>query len=248
MEFETILGMDTTFNRIEILPDEPVTPSTNLTVNNLFPTSVELGWTPGDGNRHLVVMREKFAAPFPTFVPDDCFYYPTNSEFGAGQDKSGNFVVYGGGGSSVTVTGLTENTEYEVFIYDYNKPSGRVQNYLNVNPLMGSFMTPGMGGARVLIGSENESEIEDQLIMETNFSVYPNPTQSGLINVNFANLEANTPVHFSIHDISGRVVIDKKFQGNATFQIDMNQLSGKGLYLIKAMLNEHQISERIIVE
>lgn len=84
---------------------------------------VTVNWTiEGAGNNVLVVAREDTdAAVAPTSNTD----YAEDPIFGDGQTTgTGNFTVYDGSGTSVTVTGLNELTGYNFDIYEYNPNNG----------------------------------------------------------------------------------------------------------------------------
>jgi hypothetical protein len=88
---------------------------------------IELSFVPGNGSRRIVVG----CANTNVFqFPDDFHGYTAGSLYGTGSDLgSGNYVVYAGSGTSVTVTGLTGGTEYFFAVFEYNG-SGNNSNYL----------------------------------------------------------------------------------------------------------------------
>ncbi len=234
---ETNVGIDSSFNRLEIIPQEPIFPSSELVVNVLSTDSVEINWTPGDGDRQLVVLSKSdniFA-----FIPQDCDFYPTATAFGSGQDKNGHFVIFGGAKSQVIVTDLTENTSYDVFIYDYNKTDGRVQNYLVTEILQGSFNT----------ADSNTSKEADQLVNNsTDFLAYPNPTNN-LVNLKISKQDIKTPVVINVFDMSGVKVYEQRFEAYDTdMQINFEQFNQTGLYFVKVFFNDQTYSKMIIVK
>lgn len=94
--------------------------ATNFNVNNIEGNRFRVSWSSGDGDRRLVL-----ASTDQTFggsgVPSDGTDYNASSTFGEGdQIGSGNYVVYKGGGSNVTVTGLDSATTYYFRIYEFN--------------------------------------------------------------------------------------------------------------------------------
>lgn len=100
------------------VPSEPTIAASNLIITNNSNTSVTLNWKSGNGNRRLVLVRAGSAI---TSLPLDTFHYNANSNIGsASQIGSGNFVVYNGTGSSVTITNLTQNTNYYYAVIEYN--------------------------------------------------------------------------------------------------------------------------------
>lgn len=88
-----------------------------------------LNWTNGDGSGRLVVLREDAAV---TAVPANQSAYPANSVFRSGaQVALGEYAVYAGSGSSVTITGLSNKT-YHYAIFEYNGASAPVYNTASV--------------------------------------------------------------------------------------------------------------------
>lgn len=92
------------------------------------PNAVTLSWTPGAGSA-FVVVREGSTSEKPEFSTT----YNADAGFGAGDDLgNGNFVVYQGSGTSVTITGLSPETTYEFDLYSHTTTVGgcyTVNNY-----------------------------------------------------------------------------------------------------------------------
>jgi endonuclease I len=100
------------------IPAEPTISASNLTITNVSNTSVTLDWKSGNGNRRIVVV--KAAAPVSSF-PTDTFHYGANSNLTlAPQLSTGNYIVYNGTGSSVTITNMIQNTAYQYAVIEYN--------------------------------------------------------------------------------------------------------------------------------
>ncbi len=94
--------------------------------------SLTLNFTPGDGNRRVVVARQGSAV---TAAPADGFAYTANANFGTGSELStGQFVVYDGTGNSVNVNLLKQSTTYHFAVYEYNTNGPGTQNYLATTP------------------------------------------------------------------------------------------------------------------
>jgi hypothetical protein len=76
-----------------------------------------IGWTRGSGDNVLVVVRA--GSPVNAY-PLDGTFYNANIAFGSGtQIGTGNYVVYNGSGTSVTLTGLVSDSTYYFAIYEY---------------------------------------------------------------------------------------------------------------------------------
>ena len=96
-----------------------------------------ISWTPGDGTGSIVLMKQGSAVDA---SPADGMSYTANSVFGYGSEIGiGNYAVYTGNDTEVTVTGLTPGATYHIAIYTYNTNPGT--NYLTANPGIGSQTT-----------------------------------------------------------------------------------------------------------
>lgn len=115
----------------------PTTAPSGFSTANVGNTSMDVNWSSnGNGDRVLVVARQGSAVDAD---PVNGTSYTANSVFGSGdQIGTGNYVVYSGTGSSVSVTGLSYGTTYHYAIYAYNS----VDNcYLTTSKLTGSETT-----------------------------------------------------------------------------------------------------------
>jgi len=93
----------------------------------------------GNGTNRIIVAKSGSAV---STDPTDATAYTASATFGSGtQIGSGNYVVYNGTGSSVTVTGLTASTTYYFAVYEFNIGSGTSQNYLTPSAVTGSQAT-----------------------------------------------------------------------------------------------------------
>jgi len=117
---------------IACIPDaEPtINASAPMIVSGLA-SSIQLAWTRGNGDYCIVVCKANTAVTTP---PTDATAYTANAIFGTGSTTApGEYVVYSGTGSTVTVTGLLSSTTYHFAIYEFNA-SGCNSNYLTSNP------------------------------------------------------------------------------------------------------------------
>ncbi len=117
---------------------QPTIPTDAITVSAVGANSVTLGLTPGNGNERIVIGR--INGPV-TSVPVDGASYVANSTFGSGTLMApGEYVVYAGGGNTVTVNGLLPTTNYEFRSFEYNG-SGCTINYLLTGPAISNVTT-----------------------------------------------------------------------------------------------------------
>ncbi|MFA6469759.1 MAG: FG-GAP-like repeat-containing protein, partial [Bacteroidota bacterium] len=111
----------------------PTTDASSVTFSSNYGSVMKVSWTNGNGSRRLVVMKEGSAVDG---TPASNTSYTANTVFTSGnQIGTGNYVVYNGVGSEVTISGLTTSTEYHVSIFEYNGLNGEQL-----------YATPGAGG------------------------------------------------------------------------------------------------------
>jgi pectate lyase len=101
----------------------------NLSFSNATGSSMTIGFTGGNGNDRIVVMR---AGSLVNWLPTDGVPAGgVNSNFTSATDQgNGNKIVYNGSGTSVNVSGLSSNMTYYVSVFEYNVATGNSQNYL----------------------------------------------------------------------------------------------------------------------
>lgn len=112
-------------------PGEPTTLSTSLASSPTC-TSSTITWTnvTGNGTNHLVLVSSAAIAGTPT----DNTTYTASTVFGSGGSTiSGAQVVYNGTGNSVTITGLTAGTTYNVAVFEFNFNLPNCSNYTSTN-------------------------------------------------------------------------------------------------------------------
>jgi hypothetical protein len=115
----------------------PSSEAASLVFSNIAIDQMDVSWTNGDGDYRLVVASTSAI----TGTPSDNTTYSADANFGDGNTlNAGEFVVYAGNGSSVTMTGLNSDTEYFIKVFEYNCDGGNEQ-YLTTSPLSGSETT-----------------------------------------------------------------------------------------------------------
>jgi len=115
----------------------PTTPPSAFSASNIGTTSMDIAWTNGNGDNTLVVAR---AGGVVNDDPMSGSTYTADASFGNGsQIGTGNYVVYNGTGSTVSVSNLISSTTYHYAIYSYNS----VDNCYNLTELIGNATTTG---------------------------------------------------------------------------------------------------------
>lgn len=121
----------------------PTTEANTISFKLNFGSKITVEWNKGDGTRHLVVVKAGSAVDA---TPSDNGNYNPNPVFGEGSDLGGgNYVVYSGAGNSVTISGLTLNTQYSVAIFELNGNEGE-EKFYTANAPTGSFTTNSKDG------------------------------------------------------------------------------------------------------
>lgn len=116
---------------------EPTEVASNVKFSNITETSMNVTWKNGNGSNHLVVAR----AAEVNKEPIDGVEYTASDVFGKGGTlNAGNYIVYNGSGSSVTVKGLVPNTRYFYKVFEFNGENS-TNNYQTQNPATGDEIT-----------------------------------------------------------------------------------------------------------
>ena len=123
---------------LSALASAPTVPSSNLHFNAIDGGYINMGWTPGNGARRVIVAK---AGTAPGFIPQNGIDYNSTDVFGAGQEVApGEFIVYDHFSTSFYLTGLSPATTYYFRVFDYNG-TGTSTEYLTSSYLSGSVTT-----------------------------------------------------------------------------------------------------------
>jgi hypothetical protein len=131
----------TTVATFTTLASEPITISSLMTFPTYTTSSVQVGFTSGNGANRIVVARLNATT---RVAPTDANGYAVSStsftDLSNVTTGTGNVVVYNGASNTVTVTGLSAGTSYAFDVYEYNG-SGASANYLTTSYLTSSKTT-----------------------------------------------------------------------------------------------------------
>ena len=145
---------------------EPQTPATSLSATDNENGSASLNWTRGSGQQCLVLAKEGSAVDA---APQDGQDYTAQSFFGSGDEiGTGNFVVYEGPASNLTLSNLAAGQTYHLAVYEFNF-TGANTDYLAADPAraqvstllpveMASFTASKNKGGGILLKWETASE------------------------------------------------------------------------------------------
>ncbi len=99
-------------------PEAPTEQASALQFSNVSVGGLTVAWAPGNGSGRLVVARA--GGPVDS-APENGVAYAAHAAFGSGTEMgTGNFAVFAGTGSSVSVAGLAPETTYHFRVYEYN--------------------------------------------------------------------------------------------------------------------------------
>jgi hypothetical protein len=184
-------------NNIYPLATEPTVAATGLTFAGVTTSQITCNFTPGNGANKVVFVR---AATSPAFSPTDGVGYVPNTTFGIGSDLGGgNYCVFDGNSSGVTVSGLSSNTAYVFSVYEYNGVLNCQYNYMpntsgnsatqmtnNIPPTLTAISNPASvcesSGLQTVnmtgIGTGSGTEVQTLTITATssNTGLIPHPT------------------------------------------------------------------------
>ena len=120
-----IFGGITTFTRNgDVGLESPATSSSTINFTQIGAHSMNISWTSGDGTNRLVLVKESEPIEDSEHPVDNTNYPALSSHFSSETTTIGNArVVYNDNGNSVLVTGLTKNTNYFVYVFEYNTES-----------------------------------------------------------------------------------------------------------------------------
>ena len=113
----------------------PADACTNASTSALQTNQVTLNWDKANSSEYTLVVLYPNAPSVDHPELDETFN--ANATFGAGDGLGNGFVVYNGNANSVTVTGLTELSNYTAYFYPFNASSC----YNTITPLTLSFTT-----------------------------------------------------------------------------------------------------------
>ncbi len=197
----------------------PSTQASNLQTNVQGQNQIDLSWTRGDGNQVIVLAKQDNAVDSD---PYDGNSYNANNTFGNGdQIGTGNYVVYNGTGTSVSITGLSSATTYHFAVYEYNTtdncyltPGATANATTNGTPTVETLPmlqvndTDAQGQGNVI--SENGSTVTERGLC---WSTNPNPTTAdnyatngigaGTYTVNLTGLTVNQTYYVRAYATNG---------------------------------------------
>jgi len=129
---------DLTWTSYNVAPcTPPATQATSGSISNITGNGFDLSWIAGTGTNSLVVIKAGSAV---SVSPTNGTSYTANTTFGSGGTiTTGEYVVYNGAGTSVSVTGLSGGTTYHVAVFTFDATGNC---YQPANPATANASTP----------------------------------------------------------------------------------------------------------
>ena len=100
-----------------IIISRPTTAPSSLSFSSISSSSFNASFTAGNGTARLVVCRP---SAFALTTPTDLANYTANSTYGSGTALGNGFVVGSGNITQVSVSGLNNNTNYCIDVFEYD--------------------------------------------------------------------------------------------------------------------------------
>lgn len=130
----------------------PTTQASNFSSSNLASTTMDISWTRGNGNKVIVLAHESASVDSD---PSSGTAYTANASFGSGdQIGTGNYVVYNGTGTNVSVSNLSSGTDIYYALYEYNTADN-------------CYLTPALTGNATTLGAPSVSTATTSSIAST---------------------------------------------------------------------------------
>lgn len=117
-------------------PAGPTVAASNFNVTNITMTSMRINFTPGGGQRRIVIARQN---AYPSALPSNGATYSANQNMGLGSTIGGGFVIYDGTGAFADLTGLSPSIPYFFYIIEYN--GAGINTMYGINRLQGIGVT-----------------------------------------------------------------------------------------------------------
>lgn len=104
----------------------PSAQASTINFTNKTNNSITINWTNGDGLNRVVFLKQ--GSDVPTNGPEHLTSFSASNNWGTKGSElyvgSGYFCIYNGTGSSISVSGLNNNTQYTAYVFEYNGTNG----------------------------------------------------------------------------------------------------------------------------
>lgn len=94
--------------------------------------------------------------------------------------------------------------------------------------------------------STRESITANVSLVQAAIKVYPNPVTNGVLNIDFADLNAKTPLNFSMVDMLGKIVMERNLDLENSSIMLPSDLQ-KGMYVVRITDGTKELRENVVV-
>ncbi|OFX16924.1 MAG: hypothetical protein A2033_19385, partial [Bacteroidetes bacterium GWA2_31_9] len=246
------LGIDdVSITATSVICETPTTQACNINFTNMSAYTMDVNWTNGNGMRRLVVMNT-----VNTFTnPVNGTEYTANSVYGG----SGEQVIYKGTGTTVSISGLSANSQYYFKVFEINcyssssmynvidtvaNPVSQISaNYCTTPTSQATNMTfSALSANSIKVNFTNGDADFRIVVVRQGFSVTSTPTNGVTYNANSYFGLGNTiaPNEFVVYKGSGSSTSVYGLQPNTTyyfavFEYCTSSGDGSEIYLSPAL-------------
>ena len=107
----------------DVIPVQPTSQANTITFTNVGNTSMTIGWSGGTGTGSMVLIKADTLLTASEYPVNGTTYY-ANTILGAGSSIGDANIVYISTGAAGNVTGLSPNTTYYVYVFEYTLANG----------------------------------------------------------------------------------------------------------------------------
>ncbi len=226
----------------------PTNQSSNITTWNVRNTSMSIGWSNGNGNGTMVVVKTGNDFNVNDIPQSGEYYYTYNTDFSSAPEvvsgSNGSRIIYYGTGSNISMTGLTALTRYRIRLFAYNGNPAIATAGFNKSTSTNNPFVQRTARYKDIFNQDGvfpESEIS--------ILVYPTPAND-YINIFIHNLDECRP-EIRMFDVNGKEFQIKPeiIQSDRESTLMKLRLDGfvSGIYNLVIHFSEEIIIERLMI-
>lgn len=171
--------------------------------------------------------------------------YPSNG----GTNQQWSFVNLGNGyyeivsrnsGKCLDIT--SASTADGTIVQQYTYVSGANQQFA-LSRLKSALVSESI---KDTIPDSHTASIGSEAVINSDISLYPNPSQNGIFNINLNSYLPEQNVQISIYSMNGQLVHNQKSQGNTI--VEVNSELKTGIYVVKIHGGYTTITKKLVIE
>jgi len=220
IRFKAVTGTDYTSDIAidEVTVFSPCIPpsqeATSFSTDTIQDNELTINWSRGNGNKVIVIARQESAVDTD---PMSGTTYNANASFGSGDEiGTGNYTIYNGTGTAVTVTSLGIGTDYHFAIHEYFD----ADNCYTASGLTGNATTTGTAPCNYCSASGNTSYQTSTTYVGLNTISTTSAKPGGYSDYTASSTELEIG---GVYQLNIRVNTDGNYTTNTIVWIDWNQ-------------------------